>query len=295
MPLRDVKFTELGFQRDFLNVCKNPREKLQLDPDTIFLNICKFLSKNTISNSLFLFSDFGWSVSFDTYGDKDPAYIRPELIHIQKGTPINTRSVERKTRIQVGQHRMCGPFNRNASDIHNRSPITRGHDYTPSATASAAWTEYWSTSAQAFEHSMYFRVAPKAEWSRHGLEPFQVLGYCGHMQLVLWQTFSTDACEHALDNPPKSTKLGPDAAAIMGWISDQKVIQSVPERILIFLTKGEPRIRWLATKAAVVFGRDPNDVGDGHVREIMLCTHNCCDACALEQAAALPGYWTLIL
>ena len=82
----------------------------------------------------------------------------------------------------------------------------------------------------------------------------------------------------------------------------KKRLKRLRNRFLICLTKGEPRIRWLAAQTSVWLGRrcmaidlemDPGS----RVRQVMLRTQDCCDSCALEQTTAVPGnhYWILIL
>lgn len=126
------------------------------------------------------------------------------------------------------------------------------------------------------------------------------------MQRILWLTFSTTFCGYPPNEPQTPTKLGPEAAAVMGWKMDQDDLQNIPERVIIYLTKGEPRIRWLAARAAIVLGRNAAKTSDpvtGEIvpdpqerpREVMLRTENCCDECVLEQTIAMPGYWILIL
>ena len=197
-----------------------------------------------------------------------------------------------------GRH-ISGPMLPNLRD--DSQPI-RGREYVPRSSATASWTEYWSTGAEAFEHSMYYRVTPRPEWREYDREPSQVFSSCRLMQVLLWETFTTAACDHPLDNSKKPIKLGVDAAAVLGWKNNQGKIEEITERILICLTKGEPRVRWLAAHSSIFLGREcpaidlPTNPGT-RVREVMLRTEDCCDSCALEQAAAVPGkhYWILIL
>ena len=183
----------------------------------------------------------------------------------------------------------------------NSQPI-RGREYVPRSSATASWTEFWSTGAQAFEHSMYYSVNPKQEWREHGRKPNQIFSHCRRMQAMLWETFATAACDHSPNDSKRPIKLGMDAAAVLGWRNDQEKIEEITERFLICLTKGEPRIRWLAAQTSVFLGRrciamDLETDPESRVREVMLRTQDCCDSCALEQTAAVPGnhYWILIL
>ena len=301
VPLREVKFTESGFQHYFHKACKEPEERLRLRHDTIFREITNYLSSHEVPETVFLYCDFGWSVYFDTFGDRDPTQVKPELIHIRKGVPTNKRTMERKMLLCDGASRpnTSSPIYTPSRD--NSQPI-RGREYVPRSSATASCTEYWSTGAQAFEHSMYYRVTPKQEWREHGREPYQSFSYCRDMQTRLWQTFTTVTCDHSLYDSKKPIKLGMDAAAVLGWRNDQDDIDEVTERFLICLTKGEPRIRWLAAESSISLGRrcpaiDLQTNPGFRVREVMLRTEDCCDSCALEQTAAVPGnhYWILIL
>ena len=204
--------------------------------------------------------------------------------------------MERKMYIQDGPVNSHGQTPQQMTD---NSPPFRGREYIPGSWASATWTEYWSTRDKAFQHVNSYRVNPKPEWRR---EPFRAFTSCRQMQRMLWQTFSTAACDHPLHDSQKPIKLGVDAAAVMGWKNDEEEIQKIPERFLICLTKGEPRIRWLATITSVFLGRNCRAVElmtdpEARVREVMLRTEDCCDTCALEQTAAIAGnnYWILIL
>ena len=298
IPLREAKFAEYGFQHHFHKACKNPEEKLYLEHDTIFREINGYLSCSKVPMAAFLCCEFGWSVYFDTFGDMDPTQVNPELVHIRKGVPTNKRTMERKMFLYDGPS-AAGRIIPSSRD--NSQPI-RGREYVPRSSASASWTEFWSTGAQAFEHSMYFHITPNQEWREYGREPYHIFSHCRSMQTVLWETFRTAACDHSLNDSKTPIKLGMDAAAVLGWLADQEKIEEVTERFLICLTKEEPRIRWLAAQSSVVVGRRSPatelQTGPGfRVRQVMLRTPDCCDSCALEQTAAVPGnhYWILIL
>ena len=298
IPLREADFTEIGFQHQFHKACEDPEERLRLRHDTIFCEVNNYLSRYKAPGNAFLFCEFGWSVYFDTFGDRDPTQVKPELIHIREGVPTNKRTMERKMLLCDGGS-TPSPLSTPSED--NSQPI-RGRDYVPRSSATASWTEFWSTGAEAFEHSMYYSVIPKQEWREHGREPNQLFSHCRRMQVVFWETFATAACDHPPNDSSRPVKLGMDAAAVLGWTNDQEKIEEIPERFLICLTKGEPRIRWLAAQSSVFLGRESvamdleTDPGI-RVREVMLRTADCCDTCALEQTAAVPGnhYWILIL
>ncbi|KAI4250070.1 MAG: hypothetical protein L6R40_000242 [Gallowayella cf. fulva] len=301
LPLREVAFVQRGFQNDFHEACKVSGQRLRLKHDTIFQQIKSYLSRQEISENVFLYCDFGWSVYFDTFCGRDPTQVKPELVHVRKGVPTNRKTMERKMFICDG-HMTPGPMFNTTNAMKDDSQTIRGRDYVPRSSATASCAEFWSTGAQAFQHAIYYRVNPKQEWRERGREPFQVFSYCCGMQNMLWETFTTAPCDHSLSDSRGPVKLGMDAAAVLGWSSNQDAIEEVKERFLICLTKGEPGVRWLAAKSSIFLGRRniamESQTHPGlRVREVMLRTEDCCDSCALEQTAAVPGnhYWILIL
>lgn len=303
LPLREVEYDESGFQHDFQKACKNSEQRLRLKHDTIFCQIRKYLSRQQDPTNVFLCCEFGWSVYFDTFGDRDPTQVKLELAHVRKGVPTNRRTMERKMFIcDVDMSLIPSTaFNQTKDDSQ---PI-RGREYVPRSSATASCTDFWSTGAQAFQHAMYYRVKPNQEWREHGCEPFQQFFTCRSMQSILWESFTTAPCDHSSNDLEGPVKLGMDAAAVLGWtrMSDQS--EQITERFLICLTKGEPGVRWLAARSSIVERRlnaadrcEARDSQTGfRVREVMIRTEDCCDSCALEQTAAVPGnhYWILIL
>jgi len=238
---------------------------------------------------LSLCSDFGWSVYLDTIGDKDPASSRPELVRIQKGTPTNSRTGERKFKIRDG------PGVR-FIEYPDEYPLTRGPEYLPRLSVRVLSRKvYWSSRSQEFEATVYFSLEPSPEWQQRMRDTVvtacdDIAGYRG-MNDKLWLTHSTSPCGHPVQVRFETPiKLGPDAVALIGYSSAFEAIEPCPERVLIFLTRSDPRIRWLAIAAnARSLPRDPFH------RSVMLRTMNCCDECALEHVASLPGRWSLIL
>ena len=174
IPLHEVEFRELDFQHQFLKACKDPKERLRLRHDTIFCEINKYLLSYKVPEDVFLCCEFGWSVYFDTFGDRDPTQVKPELVHIREGVPTNKRTMERKMFLRDGGSTSSPMF---TPSEDNSQPI-RGREYVPRSSATASWTEFWSTGAQAFEHSMYYSVNPKQEWREHGRNPNQIFSHC---------------------------------------------------------------------------------------------------------------------
>ena len=278
---------------------EGPKERPRLHARTILCVVANLLTGQDYVHEpdadphLLLSSDFGWSVFLDTVGDKDPGVIRPELVHVKRGTPTNSKTKERKLRILDG--RSHGPARMPSTYL-----LLRGLEYSPRLAArvhlSSGRQEYWTSRTQEFEASVYLSVEPSPEWRQHpGVSPWQQVIRYGTMHESLWNTHSTPYCDHPRVSEPKPTKLGPDAVALMGSTyssesdAQNETHELYPERIIIYLTRGDARIRWLAIENAA-FAR-----GNPLYREVMLRTDGCCDACALEHTASLPGRWTLIL
>jgi len=280
-----------------------PGKRSAVEPQEIFHAVVCLLSSTVLDNRddmhkwssrmghfLYLCSDFGWSVIMSTVKDEDPADIRPELVHVRKGTPTNEKTKERKLRIRDG----TGFTNKEYPDVYQ---LQRGPEYIPRTVATVSKrTEYWAVQSQEFELTLYYSVVPTPEWRQYQVTPFEAFTGCRAMQESLWQTFSTEDCEHGginhgtIQNPSIPIKLGPDAVALLGWSTAGEVLQPWTERILIMLTRGERHIRWLAIIKATM-GRGL----EARYREVMLRTKGCCEACALDQVASRPGRWTLIL
>ncbi|KAL8718401.1 MAG: hypothetical protein Q9225_004459 [Loekoesia sp. 1 TL-2023] len=213
IPLRELEFVSNGFRYQFDKACMDSKERLHLKHDTIFREIKNYLSGCEAPENVFLYCDFGWSVYFDTFGDRDPTQVKPELIHIREGVPTSKRTMERKMFLCDGTYPI-GPISTISED--NSQPI-RGREYVPRSSATAERTEFWSTGAQAFAHSMLYDVDPKQEWREHGREPYKTFTSCYDMQIALWQTFTTAACGHSLSDSERPIKLGMDAAAVLDW------------------------------------------------------------------------------
>lgn len=287
----------------FTEVFKGPDRRGKVESCTLFHAVVRLLTEtefdqrdddpefsSRITHFLFLCGDFGWSVFLDTVGDKDPASVRSELICVQKGTPTNSKTGERKFKIRDG----AGIVFRTA-DHPDFSPLTRGPDYLPRRCARVlSRQEYWSTRSQEFESSLYFKVEPSSEWYRQMTERITMIDDVTSYRAMhdsLWQTFLTPECEHeVLPRIEKPVKLGPDAVVLMGWSNALELMQPFPERILIVLTRSDPRLRWLAiVSGALGRGIEPT------YREMMLRSPKCCDECALVHVASMAGRWTLIL
>lgn len=249
------------------------------------------MSSKEGSEFLSLCSDFGWTVFLDAVGDQDPAGVRPHLIHIHKGVPTNSKTHERKSQI---------------SDV--QVDLTRVYRITPAATKTCLprsvamithRTEYWTSRVHQIEMNLAFVVEPTLHSLLRQfdvqLSPVKDWTTYRSMHCQIWETFSTPPCEHQPEIGPKvPLTLGLDAITILGWSNAAEASSTgpYPHRIVIFLTRSDARIRWLAVRNATVGICAPEYCDQ---RETMLRTLNCCDACAFEHVASILGRWTLIL
>lgn len=289
----------LELTQELNRICRNPNTRAVIAPETVLNGIIRLLSLDSScqrhdewvssadSQTLFLWSDFGWSVFLGTTLDKDPAGVKPHLIHVQRGVPTNARTNERKRRISDGYYDF-------PSDLPQAycEPPEETESCLPRAVAQVTRrSEYWTSRAQQFEMILIFTFEPVLHSGLDCLNipPAEDWMTCRRMHHHVWETVLTPSCAHDLEPIPKGPlNLGSDAVALLGW-TDTGVY---PQRILIFLTRGDPCLRWLAVGNAAA--RIPAD-GSGNKREAMLRTRDCCDKCALEHISSLPGRWILIL
>ena len=268
-----------------------------IEVNDVFKGVWDYMSKKSpsLDNRCFLLSHFGWSVFLKTVGDGDPGDIQLGLVCVRKGVPTNSKTSERKFRLlDNGEQTSWSPYPAGASKL------LRGREYIPRVAAEVIERrEYWTTTATEFSLSVNYTVKPLLEW-RQQIKSQQELitdafSY-RDMHNLLWLTFPTTDCHHSQRTQLKPVKLGPDAAVILGWKNDfehsTNGYELLPERILIFLTRGDAAVRWFAVRQAVT---DSKNTRLHARRHVMLRRENCCETCALEQAAAIPLRWILIL
>ena len=306
MPIIMNYRTLTGLRAEIQRICREDG-RIEMNPDTIYKSIItqmassqrppSDISSRQRQNPIqgwrhFLFSEFGWSVQLHSVSDKDPAYIRPELVRIRKGVPVNSRTGARTSLLQ------CGSGLLGWNPYPDQSPVVRGREYRPKAAASLVEkSEYWTTGAESFSHVFHYNFNTCPDWRIHILKKTQSFTECQsywNMHVGIWTTYSTTECTHQPKNSPTPIKLGPDAAAVLGWRNEKEVHERLPEPVLIYLTRGVPEARWSAISQAVNIGRDPNK--PKHLRrEVMLRTEERCEKCALEQTIAMGTRFILIL
>ena len=226
----------------------------------------------------FLYSDFGWTVFLGCVDDRNPAHVRPEILHIKKGIPTNIQTGEQKYRIVDGL----------SNDVGN-SGITildREGTYVPRCVNSVKLrTEFFSSQAQRFLLSIRFELDCYDVSVAENVHFFR--GY-RDFHRSLWMMHLTKRCQHS-GAAVEEAKLGSGVATAKGhdWVSEGiEGRKLIPERICISLVKGDQRARWLAISCAANIAP---------LRSTMLRSDDCCENCALDAVTILPGQWILII
>jgi hypothetical protein len=231
----------------------------------------------------FLISDFGWSVSLDCIGDKNPSDVRVHLVSVRPGVPTNQRG-ERKSKI------------RDAELLGGASPGQRIEDeglemYRPrSERIVTDRTEYYGSRNKEFWFSLRLDIPRTVEdMKKRSINDRIWDDYTSYRELhdALWDVdivLDGKMCHHSVKSL-EAAKLGVEIATISGWPTYLDERDDIPQRICICLTKNDWRARWLAIKHFI----------DDPTRRIALRGTECCEDCALDTVVALPDQWILIL
>ena len=262
---------------------------------------CDDLKENAYRPA-WLWSDFGWSLYYSSVGDQDPYMVRPELCYMKKGVPMYLPGGERKKLLRDNESYFYG----------RRVPINpvviRANTYvTKPISKVTSRREYWCKRPRAFELTVVIDLKAIAyegvdKIFRKHLASFQeddaerlatsehydTAGYEA-MHDWRWEALITPPriCQHGY-NANKTSSLGPDAIAVAAI--DGLSLREVPEeKIVVLLTSGDRRLRWLALKSYT------GAVSAFQRRSVMLRGLDCCATCALEHVSSLPGRWFLAL
>jgi len=281
-------------------VCTAPDAQETVEPHEIFHAIAGLLCSDFSfrddipgfggnSNFLFLVSDFGWSVHLSTVGAQDPASVRPEFIHVRKGTPTNAKTKERKLRMRDG-------ITIGEDPALDGIPLERKPDFEPRPVAKLVQrTDYWVSRLREFELTVQatFNLAPDLE-NHVGRPEARGIFKPRTMYESLSKTFSTPCCKHkprvdgSCEAEPK-VRVGPDVFVYQGG----GVTKSFDDRIVMLSTGGEPYLRWMAIQDRAHISDFTVDADASRV--MMLRSNRCCNSCALNFVASLEGKWALIL
>jgi hypothetical protein len=258
------------------------------------------LEQNTAD--VFMVSESGWTLFLPSFSsnDGDPAQINPEKLFLLEGVPTNKKTGERKFRvrdallssIEYTGNNIGGGRDQSAWVIENSgfhfeprcvSPVLQRH-------------EFYGPSTDAFNVMIRF-IGEHLEpvMSNDHKRTFDTQKSYRGLHNNLWHTHRAPACEHdgiSHDERPNTARLNVDVATAAGNWSWHFLEQgsrndnNVPERIVVVLVKNNPRARWLAVSVAFEAKRS---------RNTMLRGPGCCEDCAVQAAAKLPGKWFVII
>jgi len=263
---------------------------LKVDSHTIFGVIADLLigrgfhqGENGDHKHTFLISDFGWSVSLDCVGDKNPSDVRAHLISVRRGVPTNQRG-ERKSKIRdaelLGGHGPGQQIEDEGVEVYRprseRIVINR--------------TEYYGSRNKEFWFSLRLDIPRTVEeMKKRSINDPVFDDYTSYRELhdALWDVdivLDGKICHHSVKSL-ETARLGMEIATISGWPVYLDERDNIPQRICICLTKNDWRARWLAIKRFI----------DDPTRRIALRGTECCEDCALDTVVTLPDQWILIL
>ena len=210
----------------------------------------KFLQdEEAAGHSVFLVSDFGWSIYVGAVGDNDPAVIKPELLHIRKGVPTNPENGERKSRIRddisEGWGDLCIPGIR---------VFDRGESYVPRClTQVKRRNEYYGSREDGFRLSIAYEVIESysSSWEDGRYNNYQLHRSYRAFHRGLWSVLLAPPCGH-MNREGGVARLGVDTVAGVGlsWSFEEQ--EEIPERICICLVRGDRHARWLAVESAAM-------------------------------------------
>jgi hypothetical protein len=291
LPIRVGKLPQLCSDDELTVEPGDSLGTLRVDSHTIFGAIVGLLVGNSFHQGengdhehAFLFSDFGWSVSLDCIGDKDPSDVKVHLISVRRGIPTNQRG-ERKNKI------------RDAEQLGGHCPGLRLKDegvemYRPRCDLRVVdRTEYYGSRNKEFWFSLRLDI-PKGvkAGKKDSINGCVYDDYTSYRALhdALWDVdivLDGEKCHHSVKSL-QTARLGVEIATISGWpwyIADER--DEIPQRVCICLTKNDSRARWLAIRYFIDYPK----------RRVALRGTECCEDCALDTIIALPGQWVLIL
>lgn len=300
---KDAPFVlEQGYRRRSVWYGKVP---IQIGSEYVFKSLARLLLGETCTKHLtnaetiFLISEYGWSLYLPAIGDLDPEQADCELFHLTRGVPTNRKTGERKNAIcdapLVLDTALSCPMVVDASSQYVPrcvSPVTQR-------------TEYYSAMDDTFLLSVRYDIDESGIKQRCS-ERALFSEYCGprHLYNALWNVEKTEGCNHAAAaatladgklRPNSPLPLSPDVVTAKGfqWHDDHYLLHY---RICVCLVKGDPRARWLALSGTIgdfPYGLRP--AGSRLTRRILLRTEQCCDECAVQQASAQEGGWLVVL
>ena len=226
-----------------------------------------------------LVSDRSWSAWIATFGDLDPAFINAGSVRLGRGSPC--RNGVWKSGIRD-----------NPSEFLDFKTDPQRAEVCGQATSLRCSEKVTMESPYCGESDDYFIVSARlrVHGARPNPKPIHRVGYKS-LQRYLWWAQLSKACSHG-SQMHKDIKLGIDCATIKGFGNH---LEDTEERILICLTAHSVGARWLALATFQWITVGMCEVEPLGSRQMLLRVTDCCFQCTIDQAAAQPGKWFIIL
>ena len=164
--------------------------------------------------TVFLISDFGWSVFLSAIGDDDPSTVNPELTCTKQGVPANASTGERRYRIRDSS-------DGNWDDALTSEIVDRGMTYEPRYFLRvSSRMEYYGVRGNDFQLSIKFSGSdmpdepPKSAPSKELLAFCMFRSYRGLHQ-GSWNVALVSPCKHPHDENTQR-KLDVERATLKG-------------------------------------------------------------------------------
>ena len=226
-----------------------------------------------------LISDRGWSAWIATFGDLDPEFVKVGSVRIGRGSPC--RNGVWKSGIKD-----------NAYDFFDFKTDPQRAESCGQVASLRCTEKVTMDSPYCGEGEDFFLVSARLRLHSAipNQKPVHRVGYKA-LQRYLWWAQLSKACSHG-GQKRKDVKLGMDCATINGF---GNYLDDTDERILIYLTAHSVGARWLALASIQWIRIGVHEQEASGSRQMLLRATDCCFQCAIDQAAAQPGKWFIIL
>ncbi|KAL8727605.1 MAG: hypothetical protein Q9181_005647 [Wetmoreana brouardii] len=227
-----------------------------------------------------LVSGRGWSAWISTFAASDPGYTRAGSVTVGRGSPY--RNGVWKSGILDSTNGYCS-FKADMKKAETSGQATALR----CAERVSFGTPYCGEGEDVFMVCARFRLHKAGTKQPH----LQRFGY-KQLQNYLWRAQLLKRCSHG-SRMSETIKLAVSCATLAGF-GDYLI--ETEEKILIYLTAHSVGARWLALASVHLVCVWSNDEGEPlGSRQILLRRDDCCFQCAIDEVAAQPGKWFIIL
>ena len=226
-----------------------------------------------------LICDRRWSAWVSTFGDLDPAYTGAGSVRLGRGSPCRNGvwkafiydSTSNSLQLMTDPERAesCGQV----TSLRCAEKVTLDSPYCGEG------VNAFVVCARLRHHRS---IQKQTSLTRVGFKA---------LQRYLWWAHLSQRCSHG-SRTGADIKLAIDCATIAGY---GNYLYETEERILIYLTAHSKGARWLALATVQYISVGKYETEDLGARSILLRGDDCCFQCAIDQAAAQPGKWFIIL